>query len=801
MRDTRKKIISLTAAAVMLASAVSLSACGEKAWSLDEKLAYTPSATVGESNGGFAVEKDGYVYYVNGSAAYDGDNTFGDVEKGALMRISTENLKAGNYEETETVVPLLFAAQNYSSGIYIFGDYVYFATPTTDKDLQGEVLSDSLDFKRAKLDGSETMSTPFFRVDSNSSQYRFVQVEEGGDVYCLYVDGDELKSFNTETNKETVLVKGSTTFYFDQADATNPTVYYTMGVTKWIDTDNAAAEEYNQLYRVRADATATVNADEASYKVTGNGYQKEYDFDKEYLEEKNAEAKENKEEEIPYDLSDYSTYPYVNLGETVLDGIGSSSELKVTQFTDAEEYQSATITQPKGYTYTVQSYANGGVYFKRSAVMAIPNEIEALYYLADEEVDKTDWHTINGNAFGVGSAIEVVSLNLDNASTAAIYTVENGEHYYFYLSDTILYRAKAPVVKENGALIEYEEQEAEELARVVSGSTLLKIEGEDLYYRDGSNYLYRIQVYGADGKLCDFKTHYHPFAEEKIETVQLASVELAAATSWYGFEVFEDVLLYNNAQTINEAAYNYIYATKLDTAEKLQDRMDKYEEVTGYFGEVSDAALTELMRYNFRTGKTDAYEAVKDSCTGYQQAEFEAFSAHTKSENKAGEDYSTKFKDENGVYYDQESYFVSILGRMTEDDQTAVDDSWTAAVKKAVKVEEETEEEDDGLPGWAIALICVGSVLVAAGIAVIVVWQVRKARKAKHDREATAIRSKKKIDTTDDKSIDVYADEEGAETDGETPAEEPAEAAEEASDTAEEAVEEAKAAEDETTEE
>ena len=58
MRDTRKKIISLTAAAVMLASAVSLSACGEKAWSLDEKLAYTPSATVGESNGGFAVEKD-----------------------------------------------------------------------------------------------------------------------------------------------------------------------------------------------------------------------------------------------------------------------------------------------------------------------------------------------------------------------------------------------------------------------------------------------------------------------------------------------------------------------------------------------------------------------------------------------------------------------------------------------------------------------------------------------------------------------------------------------------------------------
>ena len=75
MRDNRKKIVSLTVAAACLASAFAFTACGEKAWSLDEPLSYTSSTAAATSNGGFAVEKDGFVYYINGSAAYDGNNS------------------------------------------------------------------------------------------------------------------------------------------------------------------------------------------------------------------------------------------------------------------------------------------------------------------------------------------------------------------------------------------------------------------------------------------------------------------------------------------------------------------------------------------------------------------------------------------------------------------------------------------------------------------------------------------------------------------------------------------------------
>ncbi len=765
MRDNRKKIISLTVATACLASAFAFTACGEKAWSLDEKLSYASSEAAATSNGGFAVEKGGYVYYINGSAAYDGNNTFGEVEKGALMRISTDNLKAGNYTQTETVVPLLFAAQNYDSGIYIFGDYVYFATPTTDKDLDGNVQSDSLDFKRAKLDGSETMSTPYFRLDNNSKQYRFVQTEAGGDVYCLYVDGSALKSFNTKTGKETVLVKDSSaTYYFDKTDATSPTVYYTLGVKKLIDTDSAAQEEYNQLYRVRVDATATVNADEASYTVTGNGYEKTYDFDKTFLEEKNTEAKDDKKD-APYVFDDYTTYPYVNLGELVLDGIGSSSELKATQFSDKADYDAAmsagSLTELKGYTYSVQSVENGGVYFTRSKVMAGTNEISALYYLASSEVG-ANWNTVSENA-KLSEEGKVVSLNTTNASASALYTIENGTHTYYYLSGTILYKATAPAIV-SGA---YQESDPMEMARVASGSVLLKLEGDDLYYRDGSNYLYMIDYTGeADD--------YHQLAGERIEPVQLAAVELN--TSWYGFEIFEDTVLYNNAQTVNSKAYNYIYASKIEDADKLATRMENYTKVSGYFSDLSDADLTSLFRYYFRTGETSMYDAVKDLYDEYEQKEFTAFSTRTVSANKSKNDYTDMFKDENGVYYDRETYFINLLGSYTEEDKQSIDEGFAATLK----TETVEEEENDGLAWWAIVLICVGSVLVVGGVAAIVVWQGKKAKKAKHDREATAIRPKKKIDTTDDKSIDVYADdEEKAEVQAETVEETVEEAVEE----------------------
>ena len=78
---------------------------------------------------------------------------------------------------------------------------------------------------------------------------------------------------------------------------------------------------------------------------------------------------------------------------------------------------------------------------------------------------------------------------------------------------------------------------------------------------------------------------------------------------------------------------------------------------------------------------------------------------------------------------------------------------------------DEEETTESGLSTLAIWLIVIGSVIVvAAAVAIPTVIILKKKAAKKREEEATVNAYKrKKIDTTDDKSIDVYADEKPAE--------------------------------------
>ena len=108
MLKTGKKIVLLLLA-LALALGV-LAGCGGlyKQTPLD---GYTSSNNAAESNGGFVVKKDNWYYFINGAEDYTAENKYGDVEKGALMRISESDLSSGNYAEADVVVPLLMVSQ------------------------------------------------------------------------------------------------------------------------------------------------------------------------------------------------------------------------------------------------------------------------------------------------------------------------------------------------------------------------------------------------------------------------------------------------------------------------------------------------------------------------------------------------------------------------------------------------------------------------------------------------------------------------------------------------------------------
>ncbi len=756
-----KKIISVVAAATLAFSTLAVAGCGKNDYKGE---ALTPGYVLGvkddiSSNGGFAVEKGGYVYFINGAAESKDDNVYGDVVKGALMRISKADLAAGgNYaDKAQIVVPSLFVAGDYSSGVYIYGDYVYYATPTTSKNKDGEVDNASLDFKRAKLDGSEAPMDGnnekyFFRLTTNGGKYRYVQNAGSDVVYCLYEEEGALKSYNTETGVTTTLVKGASSYFYDTNDVTNPNVYYTMSVTYNPDSDASyAVSGYNQIYSVNAAATVSVDTDKAAYTAydkAGNVY-KSYDFDEEFLKSENKKFKEDKanknakKEDLPYDLDDYTTYPYVNLGQLVLDGIGWTDKTPDMRFHNANEsYTQAETGNPAGYTYTVQQYTNDGIYYTRTNNSTDNTETAKLYYLSDA---RSNWNSIAGNAL-----VDVVSNDTTSASASALYEIDaDGNHVYIYTSGTQLKRTTVKDGVKNTVILSYQ---------IPSGVTLWKTEGDYLYYySSGSNgnNLVRINYKGATQD--DYK-----WIEENDDSVY-ASESLSIidwSDSWYKPELVtvdgKLIVLYPSAQAYGKAssAFNYIYAAEWTDVKTKNEEMKEIDELIGKGS--SDAQA--VMEYFYKTGSLTAYEAVREDL-------------YKESVQKEVEEFVEKFNDGT---YKLESKYASLLGRINEEDAEEIAEGWADFLLH----EEEEEEEEEGLETWAIVLIVIGSVLVAAGgvtIPTIIVVRKKKAKKRRDEAVVNAYK-RKRLDTTDDKSIDVYTDES---EEAEEPAAEPVEETEE----------------------
>jgi len=145
------------------------------------------------SNGGFAVAKGDYVYFINGSSESTAENNFGSVVKGALVRAKLADVKKfGEETACEVVIPkLIYTDYDTSkSGVYIFGDYVYYVTPSASKDKTGAVKNTVAEFTRTRLDGTNT--TVIASVSGLDTPYKFVA--NGDDVY--------LTVYTTETNDD-----------------------------------------------------------------------------------------------------------------------------------------------------------------------------------------------------------------------------------------------------------------------------------------------------------------------------------------------------------------------------------------------------------------------------------------------------------------------------------------------------------------------------------------------------------------------------------------------------------------------
>lgn len=726
MRNKGKKILGLTLATLLLGSTVSLAGCGSYSYKGDELTpGYVSDAEV-SSNGGFVVEKGEYVYFINGVEGYTAKNKYGKVVKGALMRISKTELNGllnGEDVAAQTVVPSLFVQERQKSGIYIYGDYVYYATPTTDTDEKGNVENSWIDVKRAKIDGSEApMKGEYLQLSSSSATIkRFVTVDgvdenaDGElDVFCLYEESGSLKSYNTATDENTVLVSGAkSSFFYNDADPTDPTVYYTMSVVEDADKQNSHTAAYDQIYSVNAAAQVESYAsegDQVSYTVKGG---RTYSFDKEYFDENDLST------------TDYTDFPYVNLGTLVADGIGFSSENNWTQFNN-EADKDKTPLEMVGYNYTIKRAQNGGVYFTKAAKTSAGDTDTNLYYIPEERA--ADWSAVidsNKNA-------DIVLTDSSNTVyDTALYSVTENDgartHSYFYVNGSTIVKATADA---NGEATEIT------MTEDASSPTLWQVRGDYLYFYGSGTNGNNVSRINANGGKFDYQ--WGSQDEYKIQT--LACVDWNS--SWYKPEFVGDVLLYSNAQSYGgSTAYNYIYAAKVGTTEEIIAANEAYTAYTDYLDEYSSDTTTQtLIKYFFMTDGVLEQEVIDEyDETIYAQV-------------------VEKFSDENEEKLSKQTAFNALVSKMTEDDAEAIEDGWTNALEQP-PVDEVVENE---IPVWAIVLIVVVCALVVAAavlIPVLVVLHKKKIQKREEEATTNAYK-RKKIDMTKDDTIDVYADEE-----------------------------------------
>ncbi|MDR3186252.1 MAG: DUF5050 domain-containing protein [Christensenellaceae bacterium] len=151
------------------------------------------SSALVESNGGLAVKKGKYLYYINGYAGNTVDNTFGSVLKGAILRAELSEDGTPKVNTNVVIVPKNVYSSVATSGLYIVGDYLYYSSPSVDKDKTGTVRNGAMYLMRSKLDGTGTQVIAKF--DDFTPVYKVV------DGYVLYILNNELHEINLSSKK------------------------------------------------------------------------------------------------------------------------------------------------------------------------------------------------------------------------------------------------------------------------------------------------------------------------------------------------------------------------------------------------------------------------------------------------------------------------------------------------------------------------------------------------------------------------------------------------------------------------
>lgn len=271
-----KKFRKILVCVCLCVTAFALASCGASGLGSMPK---TGDKVVG--NGGLAVTKGEYVYFVDSYIAYSelgkNDNKQGEVKTNALYRTKLKDGKLdvdkkGNLNSYDLVVSKVVGTEN--TGIYIFDDYIYYGTPNMKNDRDGKLRTDLIEFCRAKLDGTNIEVLYTTEQYTTGATYGYYKI--GGSVYLIVFDGKDIvqveitskyakKAVILAENVASVSLPAVTDYEYAEDVAVSGTqgfAYYTRSLTE--DDFVSTSGKGNVLGRV-----SMTNADNKKERIDG----------------------------------------------------------------------------------------------------------------------------------------------------------------------------------------------------------------------------------------------------------------------------------------------------------------------------------------------------------------------------------------------------------------------------------------------------------------------------------------------------------------------------------------------------
>ncbi|MCH5154590.1 MAG: hypothetical protein J1F71_05205 [Clostridiales bacterium] len=273
----RTLLATSIALAAVLAVAPAVISCSGDSYSKISFSAQDTSYAV-TSQGGSAVAYGNNIYFINGYRGYSDTNgtanLWGDVVKGALYRatlngardeenkllfrpqadseaIEFKYKKGTDYFDNEInivsstkIAPKTIGTEGYENGgLFIYDNYVYFASPNNEKNKAGTVQTISTDFFMMPLSGGKPTKiyTTTEKVTTSSSAYAFYKYN--GSVYLVVNEDKDIVSVKINPSKEKV---DDPVFFKVKATS----VYFPVKETYYKGIDTNTPEDF--IYFVRA---------------------------------------------------------------------------------------------------------------------------------------------------------------------------------------------------------------------------------------------------------------------------------------------------------------------------------------------------------------------------------------------------------------------------------------------------------------------------------------------------------------------------------------------------------------------